>query len=87
MQTFAGPGHPLDPNSWPNLADGDLSPLGLPNGVVDAGDLVAGMRIVLGLETATALELAHGDLYPTGNPDGVINIQDIILLQQLPQIP
>lgn len=75
---------PLDANSWPALADGDIAPLGAPDGQVNAADILVGTRIVLGLETATALELAHGDLYPPGAPDGQINLQDLILLQKLP---
>ena len=75
---------PLDPGSWPSLADGDIAPLGAPDGDINAGDLLVGMRLVLGLETASPLELAHGDLYPPGAPDGLFNIQDLILFQQLP---
>jgi lysophospholipase L1-like esterase len=75
---------PLDSDSWPILADGDIAPLGAPDGNVNAGDIVVGMRFVLGLESATALELAHGDLYPPGSPDGVFNLQDLVLLRQLP---
>ena len=75
---------PLDPNNWPNLADGDIAPLGSPDGSVNAGDILIGVRISLGLVTPTALELAHGDLYPVGAPDGIINLQDLILLQKLP---
>ena len=74
---------PLDPASWPNLADGDIAPLGAPDGQVNGGDFLVATRLVLGLETATPLELAHGDLYPPGSPDGVINLQDLILLRQL----
>ncbi len=75
---------PLDANSWPALADGDIAPLGAPDGHINAGDFLVGMRMVLGLITATALELAHGDLYPPGTPDGVINLQDLILLRKMP---
>lgn len=75
---------PLDADSWPNLADGDIAPLGAPDGNINAGDLLTGLRMTLGLEPATALELAHGDLYPPGSPDGVFNLQDLILLQKLP---
>ncbi len=67
-----------------NFADGDLAPLGAPDGVVNAGDKLIMLRITLGLVTPTTLELAHGDLYPPGAPDGVINLQDLILLQQFP---
>lgn len=74
---------PLDANSWPALADGDIAPLGAPDGETNAGDILLATRIVLGLETATALELAHADLYPPGAPDGAINLQDLILLRKL----
>ena len=74
---------PLDPDSWPGLADGDLAPLGDPDGQVNAGDYLIALRIAQGLLTATPLELAHGDLYPPGAPDDRINIQDLILMQKL----
>ena len=77
--------NPLDPLSWPNFADGDIAPLGLPDGMVNTSDYLVAQRIVLGEITATSLELAHGDLYPPGAPDGVINISDLILLLQLIQ--
>jgi lysophospholipase L1-like esterase len=76
--------NPLDASSWPALADGDIAPLGAPDGQINAGDILVATRIALGLETATALELAHGDLYPPGAPDGKINVQDLILLGRLP---
>ena len=74
---------PLDPLSWPNFADGDIAPLGAPDGLINAADHLIAQRIVLGLVTATSLELAHGDIYPTGTPDGVINISDLILILKL----
>jgi thermitase len=70
-----------------NFNDGDLAPLGAPDGDTNAADLLIGQRIALGLITSTVLELAHGDLYPPGAPDGVINLQDLILLQQLVTAP
>jgi DNA-binding beta-propeller fold protein YncE len=66
-----------------NLADGDIAPLGFPDGVVNAGDLIIGMRIALGLLTPGTLELSHGDLYPVGNPDGIIDTSDLVLLLQM----
>jgi hypothetical protein len=78
---------PLDANSWPNLADGDLAPLGNPDGVINAADYLIAQRITLQQITASPLELAHGDLYPTGAPDGVINTSDLVLLLQLVQTP
>jgi hypothetical protein len=76
---------PLDANSWPNLADGDLAPLGNPDGLINAADYLIAQRISLQLITANPLALAHGDLYPVGAPDGVINSSDLILLLQLIQ--
>ena len=66
---------PLNPNSWPNLADGDV----VPDGDVNAGDYVVIMRIILGLRTATTLEMAHGDM----NADGNITIVDLLLIMKL----
>lgn len=80
-QEVASGADPLDPASWPNLADRDVAPLGAPDGQVNAGDYLIILRIALGQLTATPLELAHGDLYPPGAPDGQINIQDLLLMQ------
>ena len=76
---------PLDPLSWPNFADGDIAPLGSPDGKINAADYLIAQRIVLGELTVTSLELAHGDLYPAGSPDGTINTSDLILLLKLVQ--
>jgi hypothetical protein len=63
--------------------DGDLAPLGAPDGILDTGDLLIMQRIVLGQIVASALELQHGDLYPSSAPDGVIDLSDLILQQRL----
>ncbi len=76
---------PVDLTSWPNFADGDVSPLGAPDGSVNASDYLVMQRIVLGDISVTSLELAHGDLYPAGAPDGVIDMSDLILLLKLVQ--
>jgi len=76
---------PLDPLSWPHFADGDIAPLGSPDGVINAADYLIAQRIVLGELSATSLELAHGDLYPPASPDGIINTSDLILLLKLVQ--
>ncbi|MGB5441799.1 MAG: thrombospondin type 3 repeat-containing protein, partial [Gammaproteobacteria bacterium] len=60
--------------------DGDIAPLGSPDGTVNAGDYLVMQRIVLGRVTATSVELEHGDLYPVGAPDGVINLSDLLLM-------
>jgi thermitase len=70
-----------------NFNDGDLAPLGAPDGNIDAADLLVGQRIVLGLVMPGDIQLAHGDLYPPGAPDGLIGLQDMILLRQLLQAP
>ncbi len=61
-------------------SDGDVAPSGSPDGMVNAGDLLLMQRIVLGLETATSVELEHGDLYPAGAPDGQIDLSDLLLM-------
>jgi CxxC motif-containing protein (DUF1111 family)/predicted lipoprotein with Yx(FWY)xxD motif len=63
-------------------ADGDLAPLGAPDGRINSADYLILNRIVLNLVTATELELSHGDVYPVGAPDGVLNIQDMLLIQK-----
>lgn len=66
-----------------NFEDGDLAPLGDPDGTVNAADYLVALRLVLGTLTATDQELVHGDLYPPGAPDGAITLQDLLLLLQL----
>jgi hypothetical protein len=77
--------NPLDPMSWPNFADGDIAPLGSPDGLINAADYLIAQRIALGELAATPLQLSHGDLYPPRSPDGVINTSDLILLLKLVQ--
>ena len=74
--------NPIDPASWPIIADGDCAPYDAPNNQLDGGDLVVALRLALGLGTTRALELAHCDL---GIPDDVINAADVLLLIQLLQ--
>lgn len=66
-----------------NYADGDAAPLGMPDGEVNAGDLVVCMRIVLGLLNASEQELVHLDLAPEAAPDGVIGLADYLRLVTL----
>lgn len=66
-----------------NFEDGDVAPYGSPNSVIDAGDLLIGVQLVLGIKATTELEKAHMDLYPPGLPDGEITLSDYILLHQL----
>lgn len=62
-----------------NYNDGDLAPLGNPDGLINAADLIIVNRIIFGQLNADSLELSHGDLYT----DGIIDMSDLILLQQL----
>lgn len=66
-----------------NYADGDLAPRGVPDGQLNAGDLLIMHELVLEAKSPSIDELAHGDLYPPGAPDGIINLSDLLLLQQL----
>jgi choice-of-anchor B domain-containing protein len=66
-----------------NFADGDIAPLGAPDGQINAADYLLAVRIALGHVTASALELSHGDVYPPGAPDGLLNVSDLLLIRQL----
>lgn len=55
-------------------ADADV----VPDGQLNAGDLVVATRITLGLKTATTEELSHGDM----NGDGEITLSDLVLILQ-----
>ena len=68
--------------SYPVYADGDLAPLGAPDGLINSADYLIINRIALDLINPTTLEYSHGDLYPADAPDGIINLQDLLLLQQ-----
>jgi len=66
-----------------NYEDGDLAPLGSPDGIINAADMAIANRIVLGEITPGIIELTHGDIYPIGSPDGVIDMSDLILIHNL----
>jgi len=65
-----------------NYMDGDLAPLGSPDGVLNVADYIIARRITQGELTPTSLELSHGDLYPLGSPDGQMNNADLINIYQ-----
>jgi len=65
-----------------NYEDGDLAPLGNPDGVVNAADLSIAIQIVLGNISQDLISLLHGDIYPVGNPDGIIDTSDLILIKR-----
>jgi DNA-binding beta-propeller fold protein YncE len=66
-----------------NYIDGDVAPLGNPDGQTDAADYLVLMRVLQGHVPEDDELLSHGDLYPAGAPDGVLDLSDLILLQQL----
>jgi hypothetical protein len=61
------------------IADGDLAPLGDPDGIINTGDIVIALRIALGEITPGTMELAHGDM----NADGVIDLSDVIVITNI----
>ncbi len=63
-------------------ADGDLAPLGIYDGLVNAADMLVMQRMALGLITQTALDIAHGNLNDNGASAGVIDSADLMLLWQ-----
>jgi hypothetical protein len=65
------------------MNDGDLAPLGSPDGQINAADYAAAVRLTLGSIASGELELSHADVYPSGAPDGIINTSDLVLIKQL----
>ena len=61
---------------------GDLAPRGLPDGVINAADMLVLKRIVEGAETATLYDKIIGNVAPLGNPDNELNTADILVLQR-----
>ncbi len=68
--------NPLDANSIPMMADGDVNL----DGATGVADILLTQRHVLGLALLTPIQTTHADMYPPGGGDGVINIQDLVLL-------
>jgi len=78
---------PKEEASAIDFPDGDVAPLGNPDGIVNIGDAVLCLRFALGLEPGhpTAVELIHGDVAPLGqdgfpNPDGKIDVADALVI-------
>ena len=69
---------------WP-APDGDLAPLGVYDGVVNAGDALVAIRMALNPGMQDTLAIAHGDVVTSGNSAGTIDTADAlqILIQVL----
>jgi len=65
-----------------NYMDGDLAPLGNPDGVINLADYVVARRILSGDVLPTEIELSHGDLYPQALPDGEFTTSDMLIIYQ-----
>jgi len=62
---------------------GDVAPLGSPDGIVNAADMLIQTQFALGIASPDPIGLQNGDLYPPGSPDEVIGTSDLILMMQL----
>jgi subtilisin len=70
-----------DPEPLPGPApNGDLAPIGNPDGAVNAADYLVALRHILGEQTLTPEEFAPADLYPPNSPDGLLDMHDLVLL-------
>ncbi|MBT8122984.1 MAG: hypothetical protein KJO10_10640, partial [Gammaproteobacteria bacterium] len=74
--------NPLDPASFPVVADGDING----NGQVEAADVLIAQRILHGLYLPTAAEFQRGDVAPliggVPSPDGQFNLADLLIIQR-----
>lgn len=66
----------------PPIADGDVAPLGNPDGIVNLADVLILQKMSIGLIAPNRAQLEHGDIAPTGARDGVINALDVYTLQR-----
>jgi hypothetical protein len=68
------PSSPIQIDLEASEADADV----VPDGQLNAGDLLVSIRIILGLKAATAEEIIHGDM----NGDGQFTLSDLVLIMQ-----
>ena len=65
---------PLDSESIPTIADGDINQ----DGIVNVLDVLVGQQILANMTSPTALQISHGDVAPLINgmpsPDGQFNV-------------
>lgn len=66
-------------------SDGDISPLGNHDGIVNIADALLALRFALGLETPTQEDMRYGDVAPLSadgkpNPDGQITAGDALVI-------
>lgn len=75
------------PADWP-AADGDLAPLTVYGGFVNAGDVLVAARMALAVMPKDAVPIAHGDLTTSGASAVIIDSADVaLLIQQVPNSP
>jgi PKD repeat protein len=79
VQAGINPNDPAGP--WPP-ADGDLAPVNIYDGIVNAADVMVAERMVMGLLPQDALAIAHGDLAASGASAGIIDTADVLLILQ-----
>jgi len=66
-----------------NYSDGDVAPLGSPDGIINVADYVLFQRMLQQDLVPTVNEIAHGDVYPPGAPDGIIDLSDLMQLKNM----
>jgi hypothetical protein len=82
VEVSAGTDPTVDDGSYPP-ADGDVAPLNVYDGLVNAADYLVAQRLALDPSLQTALAVAHGDVVTTGASSGVIDAADVLwILQQ-----
>lgn len=61
---------------------GDLGPRNLPDGQLNAGDLVVLQRLIHGHITPSSQEVLLGDVAPVPNGDNLLNAADLLILER-----